>query len=176
MTMQAGKAAHHLVLGGMRSGKSLYAENLVQQSRLKPVYIATAQSLDEEMAERIRLHQTRRGAEWVCVETPLDIIDSLKANDEPDSIILLDCLTMWLNNLMIEGRDSVAETGGLLDCMAVLMTPVIFVSSEVGLGIIPDNRLARSFADAQGLLNQSVAKACPQVTFIAAGLPLKLKG
>ena len=167
---------HHLILGGMRSGKSVYAEQCVEKSGLNPVYLATGQAFDDEMRRRILIHQQRRGQEWVCVERPLDIVQGLEKMNEPDHIILLDCLTMWLNNLMAAQKNIEHETKALKEALAAMRCSVTLVSNEVGLGIIPDNRLARQFGDAQGLLNQEIAQSCTEVTFVTAGLPLKLKG
>ncbi len=167
--------SHHLVLGGRRSGKSQFAENLVHKSGLSPVYIATGQAFDDEMTNRIAVHKNRRGADWLTIEEPVNIVDCLIKADQPDRIILVDCLTLWLNNLLAKQKNIQVETESLLNCLVKLSTPVILVSNELGLGIIPDNALAREFGDLQGVLNQALATACDEVSFIVAGLPITLK-
>lgn len=162
------------MLGGARSGKSAYAEGLVE-AQGPGLYVATAEAGDAEMAERIRHHKERRGNSWTTVEEPLDLAGALKANAAPDLAVLVDCLTLWLNNLMEAQRDVDAEVEGLLDAVATLAAPVVFVTNEVGLGIVPDNQAARAFMDAAGRLNQAVAEAADRVVFVAAGTPLIFK-
>ncbi|WP_119458951.1 bifunctional adenosylcobinamide kinase/adenosylcobinamide-phosphate guanylyltransferase [Rhodospirillaceae bacterium SYSU D60014] len=162
-----------LVLGGARSGKSRFAERLVAAHPGPRVYLATAEAGDAEMAERIRQHLARRGADWATIEAPLDLADALvSANGRA---VLVDCLTLWLSNLMGAGRDPAAETSRLVAELPQLRGPVVFVSNEVGLGIVPDNALARAFRDAAGRLHQAIAEAADRVYFVAAGLPLALK-
>jgi adenosylcobinamide kinase / adenosylcobinamide-phosphate guanylyltransferase len=161
-----------LVLGGARSGKSAYAERLVLESAPSAVYLATGTAGDGEMAERIRQHRARRGAAWTTVEEPLDLCGVLAGQARP---VLVDCLTLWLSNLMHAGADIGAETDRLTALLPRLAGPVVFVSNEVGLGIVPDNALAREFRDHAGRLNQAVAAAVDAVIFLAAGLPLQLK-
>ncbi|QHQ33971.1 bifunctional adenosylcobinamide kinase/adenosylcobinamide-phosphate guanylyltransferase [Algicella marina] len=165
---------HHLVLGGARSGKSGYAE--AQAEALGPVrrYVATAEAGDDEMTARIAAHRARRGAGWQTVETPLDICAQIRAGGA--DAVLLDCLTLWLSNLMHRGRDIEAETEALIAALPNAPAPVLMVSNEVGMGLVPENALARAFRDAQGRLNARVAAAVPRVSFVAAGLPLVLKG
>ena len=163
-----------LVLGGARSGKSAYAERLIE-AHGPGLYVATAEAGDGEMAERIRRHKECRGNSWTTVEEPLDLAGALTANASPDLAVLVDCLTLWLNNLMAAERDVDAEVGRLLDAVATLAAPVVFVANEVGLGIVPDNELARDFRDAAGRLNQAVAEAADRVVFVAAGMPLIFK-
>lgn len=165
-----------LVLGGARSGKSSFAENLVIQSGLTRHYIATGRAWDDEMRERIRAHQAQRGAGWITHEEPVDLVGKLQAIDAPDCAVLVDCLTLWVTNLMLDNSDIPAECARLVDLVSRLKGRVVFVSNEVGLGIVPENRMARDFRDHAGRLHQSVAAHCAEVYFIAAGLPLKMKG
>jgi adenosylcobinamide kinase/adenosylcobinamide-phosphate guanylyltransferase len=162
-----------LILGGARSGKTTLALRLAEARATAPVMIATAEALDAEMAERIARHQAERGPHWRTVEAPLDlagVIGALGAGE----VAVVDCLTLWLSNLLHAERDPEAETTRLIAAMAG--RNLILVSNEVGLGIVPDNALARRFRDAQGRLNQCVAAICDQAVFVAAGLPLILKG
>lgn len=162
-----------LVLGGARSGKSMFAEKLVVDSGLPRTYLATATAGDEEMQDRIARHRVQRGAGWRTVEEPLDLVDTLTR--ESHGAVLVDCLTLWLSNLMHAGRDVVAESQRLATWLAASPSSVVLVSNEVGLGLVPETPLGRSFRDAQGRLNQIVAAAVPDVVFVAAGLPLWLK-
>lgn len=164
-----------LVLGGARSGKSAFAERMVAGFGRGSTYLATAEIHDEEMRERVRLHRERRGVHWRTVETPLELADALVAETEQGAAVLVDCLTLWLSNLMHAGRDPAAETEALLRALGQVGGPVVFVANEVGLGIVPDNRLAREFRDHAGRLNQRIAAEADAVYFIAAGLPMKLK-
>jgi adenosylcobinamide kinase/adenosylcobinamide-phosphate guanylyltransferase len=164
-----------LVLGGARSGKSSFAERLVSDSALARVYLATATAGDVEMHERIAHHRAARGGGWRTVEEPIDLVDSLVRESAPDRVVLVDCLTLWLSNLMHAERDIGADVRRLADQLTKAPGPVVLVSNEVGLGLVPDNRLGRRFRDAQGRLNQNVAAAAPAVVFVAAGLPLWLK-
>ena len=164
-----------LVLGGARSGKSAFAEALVSASPLAKVYIATATAGDDEMKSRITLHRARRGEGWTTIEEPLALVDALTREATRGRVVLVDCLTLWLSNLMFAGRDPEIEAHRLTRFLGVTKHPVIFVSNEVGLGLVPETPLGRAFRDAQGRLNQAVAAAVPQVVFMAAGLPLWLK-
>ena len=169
-----------LILGGARSGKSRHAEKLVE-ARLggayrAATYIATAQAHDDEMAARIAQHRTRRGRQWYTVEEPHDVPAALGLYTDPEKPVLVDCLTLWLTNLMLADRDADRRTGELLRALDNAKGPVLLVANEVGLGIVPDNALARRFRDAAGTLNQVVAAAADRVVFVAAGLPLVLKG
>ena len=164
-----------LVLGGARSGKSTYAEDLALRCGLSPVYIATSQAFDGEMDDRIALHRERRGAEWNLSEEPLDLIKVIRENDQSTKVVLVDCLTLWLSNLMHAERNVDLEVQRLCEMLSTLSAKILFVSNEVGLGIVPENTLARHFRDHQGRLNQSIAAAVDRVDFIAAGLPLTLK-
>lgn len=167
-------ASSTLVLGGARSGKSTYAESLLAHG--PALYVATGQAFDDEMAERIRLHRDRRGPLWDTVEEPLALAEVLDRVLAPGRPVLVDCLTLWLSNLMHAGRDVDAETARLCEVLRAAAGPVVLVSNEVGLGLVPDNRLARDFRDHQGRVNQRVAQVCSRVVFVAAGLPLFLKG
>ena len=169
-----------LVLGGARSGKSRHAESLIDSAIAAgrfggATYVATAQELDAEMAARIAEHRRRRGDLWHTVEAPLDLVAALAAHADPGRPVLVDCLTLWLSNLMDRGRDVGAETTALAAALQDLSGPVVLVSNEVGLGIVPANALAREFRDNAGRLNQRVAELADRVLFVAAGLPLTLK-
>ena len=164
-----------LVLGGARSGKSSFAEQACRNHRRGCVYLATAEILDDEMAERVRQHKARRDALWRNIEAPLDIAPALVAETEQGAAVLVDCLTLWLSNLMHAGRDPDAEAAALIKALGQCGGPVVFVSNEVGLGIVPDNTLARAFRDHAGRMNQRLAAVADDVFFVAAGLPVKLK-
>ncbi len=164
-----------LVLGGARSGKSRHAETLVEAQPGACIYLATAEPGDEEMAERIRRHRARRGTRWETLEEPLDLTGALRRASRPDGAVLVDCLTLWLSNLLGAARDVGPETRRLVATLPELAGPVVFVSNEVGLGIVPESALARAFIDHAGRLHQSLAGAAQSVLFMAAGLPLALK-
>ena len=159
------------MLGGARSGKSALAERLVRGMGGAPTYIATATAGDEEMQARIAQHRADRGGGWHTVEEPLALADALRAAQGP---VLVDCLTLWLSNLMFAERNLNNETNGLLGVLDAT-SQVVMVSNEVGMGLVPDTPLGRRFRDAQGRLNQAVAAAVPRVLFVAAGLPIQLK-
>ncbi len=177
----------HLILGGARSGKSRYAETLALGTGLPVTVIATAEALDAEMASRIRRHQQDRPGAWHTVETPLALADALRREAQPGRCVIVDCLTLWLMNLMADAdalpspldADALprllAERTALLDCLPGLRGDVLLVANEVGLGLVPETPLGRLFRDEAGRLNQSVAALCGRVTFVAAGLPLALK-
>jgi adenosylcobinamide kinase / adenosylcobinamide-phosphate guanylyltransferase len=162
-----------LILGGARSGKSRYAEAMIGDR--PAIYVATAEARDGEMADRIRLHQARRGANWTTREAPIDLAAVLRTESQSGRVILVDCLTLWLSNLFGAGRNPATEGAALIASLTSLSAPVIFVSNEVGLGIVPDNALARQFRDDAGRLNQQIAAVAERVVFVAAGLPLILK-
>lgn len=162
-----------LVLGGARSGKSAYAEALIGER--PAVYLATAQAFDDEMVERLRLHRARRGPNWATVEEPLDLVAALRAQDTAGRPVLVDCLTLWLSNLLLAEQDIAAACADLAATLPRLAAPVVLVANEVGLGIVPDNALARAFRDHAGRLNQQIAAVADRVVFVAAGLPLTLK-
>jgi adenosylcobinamide kinase/adenosylcobinamide-phosphate guanylyltransferase len=164
-----------LVLGGARSGKSRYAEARILASPGEPVYIATAQAFDDEMAERIARHCENRGAGWRTVEAPLDVPEAIAAESGAGAAVLVDCLTLWATNLLMAEVDVDAATDRLLLALRSHAGPLAIVSNEIGLGIVPDNALSRRFRDVAGRLNQAVASAVDEVQFIAAGLPLRLK-
>lgn len=164
-----------LVTGGARSGKSARAEALTRAFPGPPVYIATCQPFDAEMAERIARHRADRGPGWETHEVPLDLCAAL-ADTDGAGPRLVDCLTLWLTNLILADRDPEAETAALLATLAAQTGPVVLVTNEVGWGIVPENPLARRFRDAQGRLNQRIATVADRVELVAAGLPLTLKG
>lgn len=167
-----------LILGGARSGKSLLAEKRALDSGLAVTCIATAEARDGEMAQRIAHHQARRPAAWGLVEEPLHLAAALHAAAAGDRCLFVDCLTLWLSNLLFadaDGRLLAQETAALLELLPTLPGRVILVSNEVGLGIIPLGEVTRRFVDEAGRLNQRVAAVAGRVTFVAAGLPLELK-
>jgi adenosylcobinamide kinase/adenosylcobinamide-phosphate guanylyltransferase len=173
-----------LVLGGARSGKSTYAEKLVTgtlfgASPRPAVYIATAEAGDVEMATRIMAHRARRGVGWTTVEEPLRLAEALEGaqarTDSRGQPVLVDCLTLWLSNLMHVGADLDEATDALLQALGDGGSPVVFVSNEVGLGLVPETPLGRSFRDAQGRLNMRIAERADRVILMAAGLPLIMK-
>ena len=164
-----------LVLGGARSGKSREAERLVESQPGPCLYLATAEPGDAEMAERIRQHRARRGPRWETLEEPLDLSGVLGRAARPDGAVLVDCLTLWLSNLLGAERDPAAEGARLVETLDGLAGPVVLVSNEVGLGIHPANALARRFVDEAGRLHQRVAAVAQSVIFMAAGLPLQMK-
>ncbi|WP_024513668.1 bifunctional adenosylcobinamide kinase/adenosylcobinamide-phosphate guanylyltransferase [Bradyrhizobium sp. Tv2a-2] len=163
-----------LVTGGARSGKSTRAETRAQDFAGRPVYIATAEGFDHEMRERIAKHRARRGNEWIEHETPLELVAALNATDGGGAR-LVDCLTLWLSNLMHEGRDWTKEAAALVEALKAQRSPVVLVTNEVGSGIVPDNALAREFRDAAGFLNQMIARAADEVELVVAGLPMRVK-
>ena len=163
-----------LITGGARSGKSRHAEARARACPGRPVYIATAEALDAEMEERIARHRARRGNDWIECEVPLDLVQALTDTDGGGAR-LVDCLTLWLSNLLHAGRNWSEEAALLTDALGRQRSPVILVTNEVGLGIVPGNALARSFRDAAGLLNQNVAAVADEVEFVVAGLPMKVK-
>lgn len=166
---------HILVLGGQRSGKSRFAEELVAKSGRRPVYVATATAGDEEMAARIAVHRHRRGDAWTTIEAPLELPATLGSAAAADAAVLVDCLTLWVANLMAAERDIDRDTDALVAALSDAEGPVVVVSNEVGAGVIPDNPLARRYADALGTLNQRVAAAVGRVIVMAAGQPLVVK-
>lgn len=163
-----------LILGGASSGKSAYAERLALATGLAPVYLATGQAQDLEMSDKINRHQARRGPEWQLVETPLNPAHALQTLTSRH-VVLLDCLTLWLSNLLETRHKIEIETEALLSAIQSCDAQIIAVSNEIGLGLVPSTPLGRAFRDAQGRLNQRFAEAAGTVTFIAAGLPLSLK-
>ncbi len=164
-----------LVLGGARSGKSRYAERLITALPAPWIYIATAEALDAEMAERIARHRADRGAGWDTREAPHELPALLRAVGPSGTPILVDCLTLWLSNLLCAGRDLEAACDDLLDAVEAVRGPSVLVSNEVGFGIVPDNALARAFRDAAGRLHQRIAERADRVILTVAGLPLTVK-
>ena len=167
---------HVLVLGGARSGKTGFAERLAMRAGQSPAYLATAEALDGEMSERVRTHQEQRKGRFATIEEPLELTQAVLRASRDHDVILVDCLTLWITNMLMANRD----VAGAVDELVLTLTEieharVILVSNEVGLGIVPDNKLARDFRDAQGRLNQAVAQAADHAIFMAAGLPLVLK-
>ena len=163
-----------LVLGGARSGKSRYAEGLITASPPPWTYVATAEAGDEEMAARIKSHRERRGARWRTIEAPRELAKALSACG--DGPVLVDCLTLWLSNLMLAEANIEEETARLEQTLAAANGPLVLVANEVGSGIVPSYPLGRRFRDAQGILNQRMAARSERVILMVAGLPLALKG
>ena len=172
----APQALHSLlVLGGARSGKSRYVQTLAENSGKAPVLIATAAAGDAEMAARIAKHRADRGMLWQVVEEEIDVAGVLRREAAANRIIVVDCLTLWLSNLMLRSQDIESHFEALAQAIRHLAGPAAFVSNEVGLGIVPDTALGRAFRDAQGQINQRLASICDAVVLVAAGLPLQLK-
>ena len=165
-----------IVTGGARSGKSAYGQRLAEASGLSPVYVATAQARDAETSARIALHRMARGPHWRLIEEPLQLGAVLRREAAPGRVLLVDCLTLWLSNIMHAGLEPEAEGQALAAELADLAGHAIFITNEVGSGIVPDNRLARDFRDAQGRLNQTMAGACDAAALVAMGLAVRLKG
>lgn len=164
------------ILGGARSGKSVLAERLARESALLLHYIATGQAWDAEMRERIVQHQSRRGPEWTTIEAPIELACAITPLDFDVNAILIDCLTLWVTNLMMAERDMDEAFERLASTIAGAKARIFIVSNEVGLGIVPDNAMARAFRDHAGRLHQKIAAVADEVYFVAAGLPLKMKG
>ena len=167
-----------LILGGARSGKSRLAERLAGESGLPVTYIATSQPLDGEMSARIAQHRARRPAGWALVEEPLALAAVLREHASPERCLLVDCLTLWLTNLLMldDTARLAAERDALLDCVAALPGRVLLVSNETGLGVVPLGELSRRYVDEAGWLHQALADRCGRVVFTVAGLPMTLKG
>ena len=165
-----------LVLGGARSGKSRFAESLVMERGMQCVYVATAEPVDDEMARRVEAHRARRGQAWRTVEAPIELTRAVGRESTPRACLLVDCLTVWLGNLMHHGRDVDAAASALLESLAAAPGPLVLVANEVGLGIVPDNAMARAFRDHAGRLNQAVARVSESVYFVAAGISVPIKG
>ncbi|WP_417695902.1 bifunctional adenosylcobinamide kinase/adenosylcobinamide-phosphate guanylyltransferase [Pseudomonas sp.] len=167
-----------LILGGARSGKSRLAEKLATDTRLPVTYIATSRPLDGEMNERVAQHRARRPAEWALVEEPLALARVLRDNAGSGQCLLVDCLTLWLTNLlMLDNLEQLnAERDALLECVGALSGEIIFVSNETGMGVVPLGELTRRYVDEAGWLHQALAERCQRVVLTVAGLPLTLKG
>jgi len=168
---------HVLILGGARSGKTAYGERLAMRAGVKPAYLATAEALDGEMAERVALHQRERHGRFATIEEPVELAAAILRAARDHDVILVDCLTLWISNLLGAGVDVAAAVEDLAATLVQVKTArVILVSNEVGLGIVPDNALARSFRDLAGAAHQRLAQICADVYFVVAGLPMVLKG
>ncbi|MGG7519738.1 bifunctional adenosylcobinamide kinase/adenosylcobinamide-phosphate guanylyltransferase [Allorhizobium undicola] len=165
------------VLGGARSGKSRFAEQICIETGAERHYIATGRAWDDEMRARIASHREERGPLWTTHEEPLALAETLHRLDAPGRVVLVDCLTLWITNLMMEESLGIeAESAALAELLPQLTASVILVSNEVGLGIVPENRMARAFRDHAGRLHQMIAASADEVFFVAAGLSLKMKG
>jgi adenosylcobinamide kinase / adenosylcobinamide-phosphate guanylyltransferase len=171
----AGMHNRLLILGGARSGKTRMALARADRSGLEKVYVATAAAWDDEMRARIARHKAERDAHWTTLEEQQALEQVLADHAAPGRILLVDCLTLWLTNILLADEDCTARIETLAATVALARGPLILVSNEVGLGIVPDNALARRFRDLQGQLNQRIATECDEVIFVAAGLPLTLK-
>ena len=167
-----------LILGGARSGKSRLAEKLAAESGCAVTYIATSQPLDGEMNERVRHHRERRPEHWALIEEPIELARVLRDNARADACLLVDCLTLWLTNLlMLEDPQRLnTERDALLECLADLPGEIVFVSNETGMGVVPLGELTRRYVDEAGWLHQALAERCQRVVLTVAGLPLTLKG
>ncbi len=172
----------HLILGGARSGKSAYAEQLASASELAVIYIATAQIYDDEFVKRVAHHQARRPKNWQIIEAPFNLATTLNTYAKENACVIVDCLTLWLAQCICPDCQSPAsvswekERTALLEVLPTLKGAVILVSNEVGMGIVPLGEINRQFQDEQGRINQAVAKLADEVSFVAAGIPLQLKG
>jgi len=163
------------VLGGARSGKSRYAQSRAEAAGGNPVFIATAEAFDDEMRDRIARHRADRDARWTTIEAPRDLPEAIDAVSCSKTVVLVDCLTLWVSNLLLADVDISRAGEQLCQAISRFEGTLILVANEVGLGIVPDNALARTFRDAAGLLNQSVAATVDEVVLLTAGLPLTLK-
>ncbi|MEP2102016.1 MAG: bifunctional adenosylcobinamide kinase/adenosylcobinamide-phosphate guanylyltransferase [Parasphingorhabdus sp.] len=164
-----------LILGGTRSGKSSFAQKMAEESGRQLIYIATAEAFDEEMTDRIARHQQDRGPVWQTVEEPLDLAAAITAHSSQQTTVLVDCLTIWLSNIMLADQDITAALDALGQALSNASGPVILVSNEVGSGIVPETPLGRQFRDEAGWMNQRMAAVAGDVALITAGLPLWLK-
>ena len=174
--MKVNSAKIALVMGGARSGKSSFAQCLAEECDSELIYIATAQAFDAEMTERITRHQSDRGPRWQTIECPMDLAEAIALHHGDDKTILVDCLTLWLSNVMLSDSDIPDAAGKLAAVLKDAKGRVILVSNEVGQGIVPDNALARRFRDEAGWLNQAIARVADDVWFVTAGLAQRLKG
>jgi adenosylcobinamide kinase / adenosylcobinamide-phosphate guanylyltransferase len=164
-----------VLIGGARSGKSRLALERAQALPGELVYVATGEALDTEMSERIARHRAERGARWRTVEEPLDLAGAIARESSGGNVLVVDCLTLWLSNLIFRERDVGAATTSLLEALARRRGTVLLVSNEVGMGIVPENALARRFRDEAGRLNQAVARVADEVVLVCAGLALRMK-
>jgi adenosylcobinamide kinase / adenosylcobinamide-phosphate guanylyltransferase len=163
------------VFGGARSGKSRFAENLILSSGLTPLYLATGRAMDDEMNDRILAHQERRGKDWETMEEPLALADAVAQSAYKGRAVLVDSLAMWVTNLMMAEANVMRECDSLIASLSAAQAPVVLVSDEVGLGIVPDNPMARAFRDHAGDVNQKIARIADEAWFVAAGLPFAMK-
>ena len=167
------------VTGGARSGKTGHALEIVEELSRKTgaakIYLATAQAWDDEMKDRIQRHKLERGPDWSTLEEPMELVRTIREHSRKDTILLVDCLTLWLTNILLADADIDAERKALVAALGEAKGPIVLVSNEVGLGIVPENKLARRFRDEAGWLNQAVAKRAEKAVLIASGLPLVLK-
>jgi adenosylcobinamide kinase/adenosylcobinamide-phosphate guanylyltransferase len=163
------------VSGGARSGKSSFAQKMAEQRSANPIYLATAQSFDDEMTDRIKRHRLDRDERWRTHEEPIHLVQALSTYQDKADIVLIDCLTLWLSNIMLAEKDVATEIDRLISYLKTQHATLIFVSNEVGMGIVPDNPLARTFRDAAGRLNQLVAATSCKAYVLISGLPLCLK-
>ena len=167
------------VTGGCRSGKSQFALDYANRRFQKKLYLATCEALDEEMVRRIEHHQLRRGSDWQTVEEPIEIAEAIKQHENDVEVILLDCLTLWLSNLLIRKKDDreiMNELSRLVDTVSQGQTSFVFVSNEVGMGLVPTEPLGRRFRDLSGMTNQKIAEVAQMVVFMVSGIPIFLKG
>lgn len=168
-----------LAVGGAKSGKSRFALDVCRGLNRKCIFLATAQALDLEMEERIKRHQAERGGEWLTIEEPINVVDRIRSLDSEDTAILLDCLTLWLNNLYMkygEDQETIEQAiEGLIQQLSIIQGAIVVVSNEVGMGIVPDTPLSRRYRDNMGYMNQRIAHLARKVVTVMAGLPLVLK-
>lgn len=164
------------ITGGARSGKSARAQKLAEDHGGELVYLATAQAFDDEMTDRIARHQLDRGPRWRTVECPIDLPEAIARETAQNRVLLVDCLTLWTSNLLLAEHDFAAASQRLIDALSLIRAPVIVVSNEVGMGIVPDNALARQFRDMAGRLNQDIAAIADRAELVVAGLVVPLKG
>lgn len=172
----AAQARTVLVLGGARSGKSRHAQRLAESFSQDRLFVATAQAYDDEMKDRIARHQADRDASWRTIEAPLDLPAAIRGHGIAGRVLLVDCLTLWLSNLLLGDADVAAASDALLASMRETAADLVLVSNEVGYGIVPENALARRFRDSAGRLNQHVAAACNATDLVVAGIPLRIAG
>ncbi|RXZ35697.1 bifunctional adenosylcobinamide kinase/adenosylcobinamide-phosphate guanylyltransferase [Sphingomonas desiccabilis] len=164
-----------LVLGGARSGKSRYAQAVAEAAGGRLVFVATAQAFDAEMTDRIRRHQADRDHRWTTVDAPVDLAGAISAVDAEDTVVLIDCLTLWASNLLLGDEDGDARLAELAEVLGKMRAKVLLVANEVGLGIVPDNALARRFRDLAGTINQRIAAIADRVHMTVAGIPIVVK-
>ena len=163
-----------LVLGGARSGKSRHAQSLAEQLAADRLFVATAQPFDDEMRDRIARHRADRDASWRTIEVPRELPQAIREHGRGDHVMLVDCLTLWLSNLLLADADLAAAVDDLAAATAAATTPIVFVSNEVGFGIVPENALARRFRDEAGRLNQRLAAQCDATDLVVAGIPMRI--